>query len=196
VRVRVAVRFAVAFGTAAAGVLALAAWRAGWPVLLPLAATLPFGAAFMWLDARNEGRSLAAELLGPVNLSAFAACIVMAGGWALRDAVVLYALVLGKEMLTVLYVRARLRLEHGQDAARVGVMVAHTFAFAAVALAWRDGAVPPHVLAAFLVLSIRAAEGLSPRRARLTVTQVGIVEIGMSAVFVACVVFGYASRAA
>jgi hypothetical protein len=190
-RVPVARAVAGAYAGVGAAALALAVLLAGARPLLPLLLTAPFGLVFVLLDTRNEGRSLLAELCGPLALGASAPAIALAAGWTSVGATVLYGLVVAKALPTVLYIRARLRLADGRRARRAPAVAAHALALALAAASARAGLSPWLATLAMALFLARAAHGLSPRRGALTVAQIGAIEVVMSVAFVALVVASY-----
>lgn len=59
---------------------ALAASRAGWAWLIPVAIAVPLVAVELWFDIRSRGRRLVPELCGSVGIAAAAAAILIVGG--------------------------------------------------------------------------------------------------------------------
>jgi len=91
---------------------------------------------------------------------------------------VVWGLLVARAIPTILYVRARLRLEYGEEPSLAGAIVSHVIALAgAVALGIAHLA-PLVVSLVYLVLLTRAAFGLSRLRRPLPARSVGFVEIG------------------
>jgi hypothetical protein len=176
-RTAVAEKVAAAYGalalTGAAVALRFAPPAAWWPLL----AAAPLGAVQLWYDARHQGRRLAPELLGGAALGSTAAALALAGGWPAVVAAALWALMALKAATSVLYVRARLRLDRGQPAGAGTALAAHAGALCgAAALAWR-GAAPMLSVLAFATLLFRALRGLSARRRPLRPRDLGFREL-------------------
>jgi hypothetical protein len=191
-RTAVAERFLLLYGgVALASGLAAAAAAPGYSFLLPLLAALPFASAQLAYDAVGRGRSLFPELAGSFGLAAVAPAIAMAGGWSLIPSLGLWALLAARALPSILYVRARLRLLHGQAPSAVPTVAAHIAALASVALLAWAGVAPLTAAAAFLILLLRAAAGLSAAGAKGSAKRVGICEICYGAVTVAAVAAGY-----
>jgi hypothetical protein len=176
-RTTMAERAAAAYGAlaiaGAAVALRSAPSAAWWPLLL----AAPLGAGQLWYDARHQGRRLAPELLGGAALGSTAAALALAGGWPAKVAAALWALMALKAVTSVLYVRARLRLDRGQPADVETTLAAHAGGLAgAAALAWLDAAPLLSVLA-FAALLWRAVRGLSARRRPLRPRDVGFREL-------------------
>jgi YwiC-like protein len=193
-RTGVAIRVAALYGALAAGGLALAVWRAPAIAWLPVAAAAPLGLLQLWYDARLQGRQLLPELLGGIALGAGASALMLAGGWAMAPALAMWALLAARTAASVVYVRARLRIDRGQGAARWPGLVLHAGGLVlAAVLAWR-GWGPALALAAFAVLLARAAHGLSGWHRRVRPQTVGFTELGYGALFAALLAVGYAAR--
>jgi len=93
----------------------------------------------------------------------------------------------------IAYVRARLRLDKGSPAQAAAAVALHLLAAAGVAALAAAGLVPWLAVAALALLAARAAYGLSPRRPRLTVLQLGLSEIGFGLLTVLSVWLGRVS---
>lgn len=193
-RTAVAERVAAAYGalalTGAALALRSAPPAAWWPLLL----AAPLGAGQLWYDARHQGRRLAPELLGGAALGSTAAAIALAGGWPATVAAALWALMALKAVTSVLYVRARLRLDRGQPAGVETAVAAQTGALlGAAALAW-VGAAPLLSVLAFAVLLLRAAHGLSAGRRALRTRDIGFRELFYGLLTATLMATGYLVR--
>ncbi len=189
-RTRVAERaFAVLalVGTLAmAGAGMLAGWRWAWA----LAAAVPLAALALWFDLGKRSRDAGAEISGALALGAVATAIALAGGLGAPRAFALWGVLAARAVPTILYVRARLRLEKGQEAGITGALAAHAIAIGGVALLVMRQLSPGTVLFAMALLLARAAWGLSPERPRLKTWQLGVVEIACGIVVVGCAAWG------
>ncbi len=160
----------------------LAGWRFAWA----LAAAAPLAALALWFDLGKRSRDAGAEISGALALGAVATAIALAGGLAAPRAFALWGVLAARAVPTILFVRARLRLEKGQPAGIAGALVAHVIAIGwAALLVWRQLS-PGTVLFAMAILLARAAWGLSPMRPRLKTWQLGVAEIGVGLVVVIC----------
>jgi hypothetical protein len=92
---------------------------------------------------------------------------------------------------SVLYVRARLRLEKGQPATPALPLLASAAALAAVLLLYARALAPLLAAAALLVLLLRAALGLSRWRQPAAAKTIGFREIAFGALTVALAALGY-----
>jgi hypothetical protein len=145
-------------------------------------------------DVRNRGRTLAAELLGAAGPSALASAAARASGWRMSEAVALGVIVVARAVPSVLYVRARLRLERGQWQGGTAVWASHIAAMGASGALAVAGLVPWLAFAGVVVLAARAAHGLSRFRRASRPQEVGRAEVAMGAAFVALVAVGYRLR--
>ena len=153
-------------------------WLAGWQPLVPFLLALPFGLIFLWHDRQNQSRSWQAELAGPVAFGATAAAVAVAGGWAFGLALALWAGLIARAVPSVLYVRARLRLEKKRPFHPRLVWGTHTVALAVMmGFSWA-GWLPSTAWIIFLLLAIRAAWGLSAYRRQVSVPLIGVAELG------------------
>jgi hypothetical protein len=192
-RTALAERAAAAYSAVAVlgGGVALAAFPAA---AVPLLLAAPLGAWQLWYDAQHRGRRLAPELMGSVALGSTAAAIALAGGRPPAMAAALWTLMALKAVTSVLYVRARLRLERAQQAGVEGALAAHVAALAVTAALVALGTAPALALAAFGLLTLRAMHGLSSRRRRLQPREVGLRELAYGVLAVALIAAGYLAR--
>ncbi len=172
--------------------MVVAAFRLGArpAALAPLALVLPIALVQLGFDARNRGRDARAEIAGALALGALAAAIVMAGGGPWGVALALWLVAAGRNVPSVLYVRARLRLQRGGAAPRGPVLAAHVAALVAVAGACVAGVLPWLALGAFAVLLTRAAAGMRPSAPVLAAKSVGMLEMAFGLTTVAAVLLG------
>jgi len=177
---------AIAFVYGAIGAAGLyLAFRASLDAALPLAIAFPIVAVMLWYDARGKSRALAAELLGPVALASVAASIVMLEGWSLAKGGAVWALLSLRAVPAVLYVRSRLRLEHGRDPILAIPLIAHALAILPVLWLARVGLVPELAAPLYALLLLRCWAGLSSLRRRIGAKSVGFSEVRWGAISVA-----------
>lgn len=190
-RTAVAERFLLLYGgVALASALAAAATADSYIFLLPLLAALPLASVQLAFDAAGRSRTLIPELLGSVGLAAVAAGIALAAGRPLAASLGLWAMLAARAAPSILYVRARLGLLHGQRPSPLPTVVAHLAALALVALLAWAGVTPPVAAAALLLLLLRAVTGLYAAGAEGSAKQVGVSEIFYGAITVAVVAAG------
>jgi len=162
------------------------------PALVAIGLAAPLATAALAFDLARRGRALAAEMMAPLALGAVAAAIALAGGWAPAPALGLWGIMAARGAPTVLYVRARLRLDRGEPAALVGVISAHVAAVAAVAWLVAGGVAPGLAIAGSAILCVRAVHGLSPWRPRLRPAWLGVTETVFGAINVIATAVGAA----
>jgi hypothetical protein len=185
-------RFAALYAGLAGASLALATRGAGgwW---LPLAAAAPLALVQLLHDVRNQGRQLLPELLGGIALGSIASSALLAAGWERGPAFAAWVLVGAKAAGAVLYVRARLRCDRGLAFGRAAVLAMHGLGLAA-ALALAAMQVAPWLAAAaFGLLLVRAAHGLSRFHRQVRPQAVGIMELAYGLAFVVLIALGYAT---
>ena len=158
-------KLAVAYGSAALILFAIAIAMSSVAIAIPLLIASPFLAVQFFYDVRNRGRALAPELCGAIAASAGGTACVMAGRGEMFLALLVGILAVSRSVPSVLYVRSLLR---GTSA--VPGIVAHVLAVFAVALF-----APLVVIAVPLALLARSVAGQFRRG--LTARRVGIEEV-------------------
>jgi YwiC-like protein len=171
--------------------VATAVFFASTPLWPPLVAAAPIGLLAVAFDALGRSREALAETAGAVAFGASATAIALAGGAALGGAWGVWALLALRAVTSVLYVRARLRLDRGRQAGARAVHVAHAAALAVACGLAAAGIAPWLAPALFFVLLARAGWGLSPARGRVRPQALGWQEVGYGAVTVALLAVGY-----
>lgn len=190
-RTALAERFALGYGLLAVVpcvILLLTAPPLFW---LPLLLAVPLGVIQLVYDARNQSRRLIPEVCGAGALAMTAPAIAVLGGWALTAALVLWLILAARALTSILYVRARLKLEHGKPGSPRPVWLAHGLVLlGAVGLAGAR-VVPLLAVAAFAVLTVRAWLGLSAYRKPRPAKVIGFQEITYGLITVLSVALGY-----
>ena len=181
---------AAAYGLAAAAALALALASPHAPFLMPLAAAAPFAILQIAFDARLRGRSLVPELCGVVAASAAAAVVALAGGRPRAPALALWGIMTIRGVVSVVYVRARIRVERGGSAAPGATRLCHGVGLVLVAGLAALGLAPRLAVLAFALLLGRAEQGLSSRRRPARPQEIGLQELGYGLLTVLLVVIG------
>jgi hypothetical protein len=92
---------------------------------------------------------------------------------------------------SVVYVRARIRLDRGLPARPGAVLAGHASALAACVGLARYAGAPWMAVAAFLVLLARAGWGLSPLRRPMRPKVLGFQELGYGLLTLTLLVVGY-----
>jgi hypothetical protein len=193
-RTRWAGGLAALFGAVAIGALLRASMLSAASFWTPMAFAALLLLPRLVYDVRNRGRTLAAELLGAAGPSALASAAARASGWQLSEALALGLVVAARAVPSVLYVRARLRLERGQRQGVAAVWVSHAAAIGAAGALAVAGLVPWLAFAAVVLLAARAVHGLSRFRRAARPQTVGRMEVAMGAAFVALVAAGFRLR--
>jgi hypothetical protein len=187
-RTALAWRFVAGYGAALLAFTALALTLAGTAyVLVPAAFAAPLVAVQLWFDARHRAREWLPEAAGAVAIGSLAACVALAGGWSLLPALGLWALLAARTVPTILYVRARLRLERGQAVARAPTWIGHGLALGGVAAAAAFGAVAWPLTLAYAALGVRATLGTSSRRTSVPAKVIGFRELGFGVLVVVAI---------
>lgn len=185
-RTRLARRVLAVEAPMGAALLGGGALLGGFVALVPLALAAPLACLQLTWERRNRGRDLAPELLGAVAISSLAPAIVLAGGASWQVAATCWLLLAGRNLVAVLYVRARLRLDRralGWRAAGGLPAVAAAGGFALVAgVAALTGTAPVVAAVLFAVLLSRTVLGLSRWRRPASAKAVGIGEMAFGAV--------------
>jgi hypothetical protein len=140
---------------------------------------------------RGPARSAGAEVAGGLALSTLTPAVALAGGWALGPALLLWIVPALWSLLSILYVRARLRLVRGQAAPVDDVLDAHGAAVVVLAGLAVAGWLPHLAVAAFLLVSLRVAWGLLRRGVRTSPRRVGWAEVAAGVVLVVGTAIGW-----
>ncbi|GAB4436129.1 MAG: YwiC-like family protein [Anaerolineae bacterium] len=159
--------------------------------LLPAALAIPPALVQLYFDAQNRGRELVPELFGAGALGAIAAVVALAGGRPLWPAMALWGIVLARTVGSIIYVRARLRLERSAPFTTGPVWLTHGAAIVAVAAMALAAVAPWLSVLAMVVLLARAVVGLSGWRRAVKPKIVGFQEMGYGFLTVALTVIGF-----
>jgi hypothetical protein len=160
-------------------------------VFLPLVIAFPAMLVQLYADAQGESREALPELVSPVAIAAFAPAIALAGGFPLPQALAAWALLAARCVPSIVYVRARLRLEHGKAANPIPALAAHVAGAALAGLLALLGLAPWLSLPALLALLARAALGLSASRKPTPAKVIGIRELLYGLLVVFSLAIGY-----
>lgn len=185
---RVALVYAILAAVGLLGGLLLA----GPEVLLPVPLVAPLTILLLISYVQNRGRELWPQIAGTGALAGTASFVALAGGAAVGTALALWAIMAGRSIPSILYVRARLRLEKGKSFALAPVAIANVLAVGGVSTLAVAGLAPVLAVVALTILLIRAMHGLSARRWRARVQTLGFLELGLGALTVLLTVGGYA----
>lgn len=184
-------RFVVIYGLLAAGLLGLVVLNSDRRFIVPLLLALPFLLVQVYYDARNRSRDLLPELCGALALGSIAPAIALLGGWMLDEALPLWLLLGCRTIPAILYVRARLKVEHNKPFSPYPSLLAHSAALL-IALVLALAAVTPWLaVVVCAVLLARAALGLSSYRTPRTAKQIGFMEMAYGLMTAALIALGY-----
>ena len=159
-----------------------------WPAL---AVAVPIGLVPLAFDAVGRSREVLPETAGAVALGASATAIALAGGASPSLAWGAWALLALRSVTSVLYVRARIRLDRGLAAGPRAVLAGHAVALAAATGLARAGWAPWLASAVFFILLARAAWGLSSWRRPVRPKTLGFQELGYGILTLALLAVGY-----
>jgi hypothetical protein len=159
-----------------------------WPAL---AVAAPIGLCSLAFDALGRSREAFPEAMGAVALGASATAIGLAGGAPATLAWGAWALVALRAVTSVLYVRARIRLDRGVATGPRAVHVGHAVALAAATGLVLVGWAPRLAVVVFLVLLLRSAWGLSSRRRPVRPQVLGFQELGYGVLTLVLLAVGY-----
>ncbi len=110
-RTALAERVILAYGVLTIIGLVLAIALAGWEIMLPLLMAAPLVLMMLASYVQNRGRELIPELAGASALAVTASGVALAGGASSQTAFALWVILNARNIPSILYVRARLRLE-------------------------------------------------------------------------------------
>jgi hypothetical protein len=184
-------RFAVGYGLLAFVPFIIILQGVDFTFLIPLLFAIPFIVVQLFYDSRNKSRVLIPELSGAFALAMIAPSIAILGGWLLAPALVLWLLLIARSAPSILYVRARLKLEHDKPADPRPAWAAHLVALFGVVILVFSNAAPRLAVAAMLMLSARAFVGLSKYRKPRRASMIGMQEMIYGFVTAALFAFGY-----
>ncbi|GAB4329805.1 MAG: YwiC-like family protein [Phototrophicales bacterium] len=190
-RTILAERFVLGYGALAVIGLMLALFNSDTPFLLPLVGAVPLGVLQLVYEFENDGRNVIAEIAGAVAFGSVASMITLCAGWGITSALVLWLILAVRAVVSILYVRARLRLEKSKPAPIVSTIwwhVAGLIIYTGLVVA---GYAPWTILLAGSVLLGRAGYGLSPYRKQVSPKVIGFSEMAYGLLTVILVVIGW-----
>ena len=191
-RTPLAERVALGYGLLAALGTVGAVALAGLGSLLPFILVSPLLAVLLVSVYHNRSRDLLPELAGALALAATAPGIALAAGEGGKLALALWLVLAARSVPSVLYVRARLRLERDQPHSRALVLAANLVGVGGVAGLAVAGTAPWLAVLALCILLARAVWGLSPWRRQVRVQTIGFLEMGYGLLVVLLAALGYA----
>jgi hypothetical protein len=191
-RTALAERVILAYGVLTVAGLALAVALAGWEIILPLLMALPLVLAMLASTVQNRGRDLIPELAGASALAVTASGIALAGNTSTQTAFALWVILTARDLPSILYVRARLRLEKDKPFSWTLVFLANMIAVLTVLVLVLLDLAPLLALLALIILFARAMYGLSPYRRRVRTQTIGFLEMTYGLLVVIATALGYA----
>jgi hypothetical protein len=156
-----------------------AAWLSTWTALLPLLPLAGLGLYQLRADQEHQGRQLWPQLAGALGLTAGAATLAVAGGLPWRIALALWGCLAARHLVTIPFVRWRLRQQRGQGGNGYRELAWHAAALLLAVGGWQQGWWGWFVAAAFGLLAGRAAQGWLTRRAVLKPATLGYRELAI-----------------
>jgi len=103
--------------------------------------------------------------------------MTLASGESLRTALFLWVVLLARNIPSILYIRARLRLDKGKPVEAIPTYLSNLGAVLGVMVLTLAGYTSILSLVALLILAARAAYGLSPYRRNIRVQIIGVLEM-------------------
>ncbi|MBI5961435.1 MAG: YwiC-like family protein [Chloroflexi bacterium] len=177
-RTRLAERFALAYSALALLGGAAALGLAGPGIFLPLLLAIPLAVVMFAGYIQNRGRELVTELAGASAMALAVSSLALAGGKSPEIALALWGVLLARNNASILYIRARLRLEKGKPFSFATVLISNVLSTAGVLALVLAGLIPWLAILAILILFCRAIYGLSPYRRRVRTQTLGFLEMG------------------
>ena len=159
--------------------------------LVPIFLVLPLAILLLYFDLLSTSRQLLPELLAPIALSAVVAAMALAGGWDWPHTLAIWTIPLMRSIPAVLFIRARIRLDRGRPAAVGSAIIVHILALVLSLLLFWAGLIPWLASAAYFILLIRAAFGLSSYRREVSIKRLGWSEIALGLMTVFLTALGY-----
>ena len=191
-RTVLAERFAALYGAVMALGFAGAVALGGVVVVLPFLFAVPLAGLALFSYAQNHGRDLWPEMAGAGVLALSAFGIGLADQKSLGMAATLWLIPLARNIASILYIRARIRLDKGQPFSRTPAVLAHIAGIGAVGTLAALGYAPVLAMVAMSILLVRAVHGLSGHRQRVRVQTLGFLEVFYGLLTVAFTAAGYA----
>ncbi|MCS7072329.1 MAG: YwiC-like family protein [Anaerolinea sp.] len=195
-RTRLATRFALIFGggallLASTATLIAQSQTGDIRFLLPIALSAPLAGIQLVEEARGQGRRLSAEIAGATLFAALAPASALQTNWADAAAFGLWAILIARAVPSIVYVRARLRLEKGRPAPVLPVIGLHAGALLVLAVLTLIDIVPFTALIGGAILFGRAALGTSTWRQPVSARIIGFREIAYGVIVILLAAAGY-----
>lgn len=189
-RTHLALRFGATFALIGAAAMMAAATITGPRALIPLACAMPLLLVQIGFDLRGGSRTLSAEIAGASAAGSLAAACGIAGGLDTGPAFVLWLLMLGRAVPSILYVRARIRIARGDAANRLPALASATAAFLTPVFLLTRGDGSQLAVLAFCLLLARAVIGLRVPGRAVRIQTIGFGEFVWGLLTVVFLAFG------
>jgi len=176
-RTKTAEQFIAGYGLLALVGLVGAITLAGIDILFPALLVVPLAVLQLFGYVCNEGRNVLPELAGASAIAISVSCMTLASGESLRTALFLWVVLLARNIPSILYIRARLRLDKGTPVEAIPTYLSNLGAVLGVMVLTLAGYTSILSLVALLILAARAAYGLSPYRRNIRVQIIGVLEM-------------------
>lgn len=184
-------RFVIGYGVVGGLFMFLVLNSAGTAFLLPFMLAVPLLLIQLIYDSRNQSRALIPEIFGAIALGSTASAIALLDGWPLESALVLWLLLGLRTIPAIIYVRARLKLEHRNPVSPVPTWLTHIAAVFIGLMLRAAGLAPSTAVVAYLILQARAMLGLSAYRKPRKAKHIGFMELGYGLLTVFLLAVGY-----
>lgn len=159
--------------------------------LLPLIIALPLAIWQLTADFKNKSRTPFAEISGATALASVAACLTIIDGWSLSKSLAVWVILITRIVPSIFYVRAKIKIIHGQTPQKFSVILLHLAGLLIVCLLVWKNISPILALTAVFVLLIRAIHGLSNYSKTITAKAVGIREVIYGTLLTVALAVGY-----
>ncbi len=185
-------RFVIGYGGLALITAVLAFITTAHAFWQPIIIATPLALIQLSYDFKRRSRELVPEITGALALASVAPVLALADGWALDAAMAVWIILAARLIGTILYVRARLRLERGEDSAIAPAHLAHIVGLAAVSGLTVADLAPWLVIPALIILLARSFYGLSSFRGPAPrAAIIGVQEVIFGIITVVLVALGY-----
>lgn len=184
-------RFVALFGGGALVFFVMALQLGEREFVVALGLALPFALVQLAFELRNQGRHGVAEIGGAVAFVALAPMIVLAGGGSWGVALGVWAVMVIRTLVSIPYIRTRLRLEKEKQVQTSWVMALHAAGMIAFVALIVSMGVPWLALVGGGVLLARAVFGTTALRKLTPVKVIGFREIAYGLILAILTGVGY-----
>lgn len=179
-RTQWAERFVALYGGATLIAFVAACLRAQQAFWQPFLVAAPLAVVQLYYDARQQSRTLLAEICGASAMATLTAMLALLGGKTLSVALLLCLLLVLQAASALHYVTTRLTLARGQAAQRWPVYVVHLACLLIAVLFWLAQLSNWLPIALFGLLTLRSFIGLLERSLATRTPIVGMQELAFS----------------